>query len=131
MLERSKSKSDGNIGDESKFGPSNEGQFSGMKSKSVAGSIDSEACQGDVVNRRKKKLTEKVRGFQLDELEIKRSNLHRKMTRKTNTVEDMLYSFKNTEAVREQLQQFDDIFRMMLDVQKSYNSLLPSAEQQG
>ena len=36
----------------------------------------------------------------------------------------------NTEAVREKLQQFDDIFRMMLDVQKSYNSLLPPAEQQ-
>ena len=66
----------------------------------------------------------------MDELDIKWSNLHRKMTRKTNTVEDMFYSFKNTEAVREQLRQFDDIFRMMLDLQKSYNSLLPPAEQQ-
>ena len=43
-----------------------------------------------------------MRVFQLDELEKKWSNLHRKMTRKTNPVEDMLYSFKNTEAVREQ-----------------------------
>ena len=40
-------------------GPSNEGQFSGMKSRSVAGSIDSEARQGDVVSRRKKELTKK------------------------------------------------------------------------
>ena len=71
-----------------------------------------------------------MRGFQLDELERKRSNLHRKMRRKTNTVEDMVYSFKSTEAVREQLLQFDDIFKMMLDVQKSYNTLLPPAEQQ-
>ena len=71
LLERSKSKSDGNIGEESKFGPSNEGQFSGMKSRSVAGIIDSEAHQGDAVNRRKKKLTEKMRGFQLHELERK------------------------------------------------------------
>ena len=60
-----------------------------MKSRSVARSIDSEAHQGDVVSRRKKKLTEKMRGFQLDEVERKPSNLHRKMTRKTNTVEDM------------------------------------------
>ena len=74
-----------------------------MKSRSVARSIDSEAHQGDVVSRRKKKLTEKMTGFELDELERKWSNLHRKMTRKTNTVEDMLYSFKNTEAVRKQL----------------------------
>ena len=101
-----------------------------MKSRSVTGSIDSEAHQEDVLSRRKKKLTEKMRVFQLDELERKRSSLHRKMTRKTNTVEDMVYSFKNTEAVREQFQQFDDIFRMMLDIQKSYNSLLPPAEQQ-
>ena len=130
LLERSKSKSDGNIGEESKFGPSNEGQLVGMISRSVARSIESEVHQKDVVSRRKKKLTEKMRRFELDELERKRSNLHRKMTRKTNTVEDMLYSFKNTEAVREQLHQFDDIFKMMLDVQKSYNSLLPPAEQQ-
>ena len=90
-----------------------------MKSRSVAGSIDFEADQGDVVSRRKKKMTEKMRGFQLDELERKWSHLHRKMIRKTNTVEDMLYSFKSTEAVREQLQKFDDIFRMMLDVWQS------------
>ena len=59
LLERSKSKSDGNIGEESKFGPSNEVQSLGMKSRSVAGSMDCEAHQGDAVSRRKKKLTEK------------------------------------------------------------------------
>ena len=101
-----------------------------MKSRSVPGSIDSEAHQGDLVSRRNNQLTEKMREFQLDKLERKWSNLHRKMIRKTNTVEDMLYLFKNTEAVREQLHQFDYIFRMMLDVQESYNSLLPPAEQQ-
>ena len=82
LLERSKSKSDGNIGGELKFGPSNEVQFAGMKSRSVAGSIDCEAHQGDLVSRGKKKLTEKMRGFLLDELERKWSNLHRMMTRK-------------------------------------------------
>ena len=54
-LERSKSKSDGNIGEESKFEPSNEIQFEGMKSRSVVGSIDCKVHQGDVVSRRKKK----------------------------------------------------------------------------
>ena len=81
-----------------------------MKSRSVIGSIDCEAHQREVVSRRKKKLPEKMRGF---------SNLYRKMTRNSNTAEDMLYSFKNTETVREQLQQFHNIFRMMLDVQNS------------
>ena len=54
LLERSKSKSDGNIGEESKFGPSNEVHFAGMKSRSVSGSIDCDVHQGDVVSRRKK-----------------------------------------------------------------------------
>ena len=54
QLERSKSKSDGNIGEESKFEPSNEVQFTGMKSRSVPGSIGCEAHQGDVVSRRKR-----------------------------------------------------------------------------
>ena len=70
----------------------------------MSGSMDSEAHQGDVVSRGKKKLTEKMRVFQLDELKRKRSSLYRNMTRKTDTVEDMLCSFKNTEAVREQFQ---------------------------
>ena len=42
LLERNKSKSDGNIGEESRFGPSNEVHFAGIKSRSVAGSIDCE-----------------------------------------------------------------------------------------
>ena len=63
LLERSKSKSDGNIGEESKFGPSNEGQLAGMKSRSVAESIDSEAHQRDVVSRREKKTDRKNEGI--------------------------------------------------------------------
>ena len=59
LLERSKSKSDGNICEESKFGPSNEVQSLGMKSRSVAGRMDCEAHQRDAVSRRKKKLAEK------------------------------------------------------------------------
>ena len=101
LLEKSKSKSDGNIGEESKFGPSNEDQYAGVKSRSFAGSIDCEAHQGDAYSRRKKKLTE-MSGFQLNELEKKRSNLHRKMPKKTNTVEGLRYSFKKIEAVRKQ-----------------------------
>ena len=61
LLQRSKSKSDGNTGEESKFGPSNEVHFAGMKRKSFAGSIDCEAHQGDEVSRRKK-LIEKNEG---------------------------------------------------------------------
>ena len=41
-----------------------------------------------------------------------------------------MYSPKNIEAVRDQMQQLDDIFKVMLKVQKAYNSLLPAEEQE-
>ena len=41
-----------------------------------------------------------------------------------------MYSPKNIEAVRDQMQQLDDIFKVMLNVQKEYNSLLPAEEQE-
>ena len=41
-----------------------------------------------------------------------------------------MYSPKNIEAVRDQMQQLDDIFKVMLKVQKEYNSLLPAEEQE-
>ena len=69
LLERSKSKSDGNISEESKFGPSNGVKFAIRKSRSIAGSIDCETHQGEVARRRKQKLTGIMRGFQLDKLE--------------------------------------------------------------
>ena len=125
LLERSKSRPDGNTGEESKFGI--------IKWSSVFRCEKETSCwehrlwnSSRRCSQQKKKLTEKIKGFQLDELERKQSNLNRKMTRKTKTVGDILYSFKNTE----QLQQFDDIFRMMLHVQKSYHSSLPPAKQQ-
>ena len=37
LLERSKSKSDGNIGKETNFGPLNEVQFAGMKADQLLG----------------------------------------------------------------------------------------------
>ena len=101
-----------------------------LKCISITESIDCEGHQEDVVSRKKKKLTEKMREFQLDELERKWSNFHRNIGWKTNTVEDMLYFFKNMEAVREELQHFNYIFRIMLDVQNLCNSLPLLLEQQ-
>ena len=41
-----------------------------------------------------------------------------------------MYSPKNIEAVRDQMQQLDDIFEVMLKVQKKYNFLFPAEEQE-
>ena len=50
-----------------------------LKCISATESIDSEGHQEDVVSRKKKKLTEKMREFQLDELERKWSKFRRKI----------------------------------------------------
>ena len=41
-----------------------------------------------------------------------------------------MYSPNNIKAVRDQMQQLDDNFKVMLDVQKKYNSWLPVEEQE-
>ena len=74
---------------------------------------------------RKRNPTQKMVEFQLDNLEKKRSTLNRKINRKSATIEDMLYSYKNLEAVREQTHQMDDIFKLLGKVHQEYNALLP------
>ena len=45
--------------------------------------------------------------------------------KKSSVVDELLYSSKNVAAVREQIIQIDDKFKMLMEVYKEYNSLLP------
>lgn len=86
MLERSTSKSDGNIGDEVKFGQSEDVHFPGAAwGRSITGSIYCKAHEEDVV-KEKLELTE----YNLDELEKKQSSLRRKMITKKTTEDNKL-----------------------------------------
>lgn len=90
MLERSTSKSDGNIGDEVKFGQSEDVHFPDAAwGRSITGSIYCKAHEEDVV-KEKLELTEQMKEYNLDELEKKQSSLRRKMITKTNTEDNML-----------------------------------------
>ena len=42
---------------------------------------------------------------------------------------DLLYSPRNVEVVREQMLQVDDLFKMVTEVHKEYNALLPVKQQ--
>ena len=66
----------------------------------------------------KDKPTPRWIAYQLDNLEKKCSRLNKKMIRKSSAVEGMLYSFKNLEAARNQMQLLDNIFKMMFEVHK-------------
>ena len=53
----------------------------------------------------------------------------RRIIRKSSAVDSLLYSSRNVETVREQMQQID-IFKQLMDVHKDYNSLLPLEAQE-
>ena len=44
---------------------------------------------------------------------------------KLSTVDELLYSVRNVEAVREQMLQIDRVIKMLIKVHREYNSLLP------
>ena len=42
-----------------------------------------------------------------------------------NAVDELLYSVRNVVVVREQMLQIDEVFRMLTEVHREYNPLLP------
>ena len=70
MLDRSRSKSDGNKGYKAKFGPSEDIHFTvAIWSTSAAWSIDCKTHEGDVVRKKPKMCEMKMREYHLEELE--------------------------------------------------------------
>ena len=51
------------------------------------------------------------------------------MIRQSNAVHDLLYSPKNVEMVREPLLQVDGLFKMVTEVHKEYNAVVPVEQQ--
>ena len=83
----------------------------------------------DEIGKRKKKYTALWLEYRSSQLEEKRSRLYGRLIRKSNAVNDLLYSLKNVEVVREQMLQVDDLFKMVTEVHKEYNALLPVEQQ--
>ena len=129
QLYRNRSQSEGNIGEEIKDARpilSSVTDIWDDRSKIIT---EDQSGLGEL-GRRRSKSTPRWIAYQLDELEKRRSRLNKKMIRKSSAVDDMLYSFNNLESVRDQMQQLDEIFKMMFEVHKEYNSMLqPDAQE--
>ena len=52
------------------------------------------------------------------------------MIRKYGTIEDLLCSSANKEAVGEEMNQFNDLLKMLIDVHHDYNQLLDDDERE-
>ena len=81
------------------------------------------------IGKSKKKHTVCWLEYQSSQVEEKRSRLNSKLIRKSNAVNDLLYPPRNFEVVREQMLQVDDLFKMVTEMHKEYNALLPGEQQ--
>ena len=75
--------------------------------------------------KRKTKQTECWLAYQTSQLEGRRRKLHSRLLRKSSAVDELLYSVRYFEAVREQMMQIDGVFKILIEVHREYNSLLP------
>ena len=86
-----------------------------------------EIINGDKI-KRSRKLTETGLQLKLDQLKIKREKINVKMLRKSGIVNDMLYFFSNASAVAEEMEQFNDVLKLLRVVNDEYQHLLTEDE---
>ena len=77
---------------------------------------------------RSRNLTEKGLEYMKETLRETRRKISGRLTRKYSTVEDLLFLSKNIIAVKEQMKQFNDLFKMLLDAYQENNQLLGDDE---
>ena len=80
--------------------------------------------------RKTRSLTEKERRYQADALLEKRKRAINRMLRKAKAIDDLLYSAGNEVAVREELDQYSDLFKLVTNHHEEYCKLLDAENQQ-
>ena len=80
---------------------------------------------GNLDGKRRSKPTKHWFDYQTSQLEEKRSKFHSRIIKKLSALDELWYLSRNVEAVREQMIQIDNKFKMLMEVHKEYNSLLP------
>ena len=80
------------------------------------------------VSTRRRKLTEKGRACRATLLKERREKINGRMMRKCSIIEDLLFSNKNRIAVEEELAQFNDLFKMLLNIHEEYSQMLDDEE---
>ena len=82
------------------------------------------------VSTRRRKLTEKGRACRATLLKERREKINGRMMRKCNIIKDLL-SNKNRIAVEEEQTQFNDLFKMLLNIHGEYSQVLDDDEGAG
>ena len=79
--------------------------------------------------KRDRKLIAKGLEYQLSLLREKKRRLEARLTRKAAAIEDLLYSSKNFVTVKEELAQYDDIFKLIIENHEEHCKILKPEEQ--
>ena len=82
----------------------------------------------DVNERRSRKLTEKGYDLKMSTLDDKRKKMNSRLIRQAVAIEDLMYSSSNIITVKEELSQFDYIFKQLVAVQEEYRILKEERE---
>ena len=77
---------------------------------------------------RSRNLTEKGLEYKKETLRERRRKISSRLIRNHSTIEDLLFPSKNIIAVEEQMKQFNDLFKMLLDAYQENNQLLGDYE---
>ena len=77
---------------------------------------------------RSRNLIEKGLTYKKKSLRAERSKINSRLIRKHSTIEDLLFSSKDITAMEKEIKQFNDLFKMMLDVYQEYSQLLGKDE---
>ena len=62
--------------------------------------------------------------YEKESLRKRRRKINSVLIGKYSIIEDLLFSSKNIVAVEEEIKQFNDLFKMLLDAHRDYNQLL-------
>ena len=73
---------------------------------------------------RSRNLTEKGLAYKKETLTERRRKINGRLIRKYRAIEDLLFSSKNIIAVEEEMKQFIDLFKMLLDVHQEFNQFV-------
>ena len=76
-----------------------------------------------------RKYTEKGLQYQRSVLMDRRSQQHKRLMKKSSIIDDLLYSKQNLTVVKENLGQFDDVFKLLTEVHQQHCKLLSEEEQ--
>ena len=80
-------------------------------------------------DQRTKKMTKKGLEYQISLMKEKRQKIYSRLLRNCGMVEDLLYSSRNMIAIKEEMSQLNDLFKLLISLHREYGAMLSEEKQ--